>query len=205
MPKLIAHHTRAKRSRLLLAAVIAMLGVAVVAGPAAAAVPDHGATMQCRYKSVADDAYPTYYWGGILRRIEMTPPTMYSINGTRQTVGWRFTVERIRYDLYPQEPVWSATYTSGLQLSVNGATPSTPAQFEPMGVKVNLPALSDPENSSWNDVYYRVTLTRVWYRPGGAVSKVARSVMSRYQNYQDGEYGWTQKGPCPGGHSIFVN
>ncbi len=205
MPKMIAHHRPAFRSSLFLAALIAMLGTVVVAGPVAAAVPDHGATMQCRYKTVPDDAYPTYYWGGILKRIDITPPTMYSINGSQQTVGWRFTVQRIRYDQYPAEPVWTTTYTSGLQLSLNGASPTTPAPFEPMGVKVNLPALSDPDSYSWNDVFYRVTLTRVWYRPGGAIRKVARSVMSRYQNYQDGEYGWTERGPCPGGHSIFVH
>ena len=48
-----------------------------------------------------------------------------------------------------------------------------------MGVKVGLPKLSDPDQYTWNDVYYRVKLTRVWYRPSGTIAKVVKELMSR--------------------------
>jgi hypothetical protein len=201
MPHISDNRRIAFRNPLLLAMLVATLGTAVVAAPAAAKIVDHGATAACYYKTVADDAYPAYYWGGILKRINVTPPTMYSINSSNQSVAWRFTIERMRQDLYPLPPEWKTTYTSGLQLSI--ASPTSAADFTAMGVKVDLPKLSDTSEYTWNNVYYRVRLTRVWYRPSGSIAKVVKDVMSRTQVYEDGEFGYTQGNLCAGGRSIF--
>jgi hypothetical protein len=203
MNKILVSRRLTFRAPVFIAALVATLGTGFAAAPAVAAIPNHGATLACHYKTVPDDAYPAYYWGGILKRIAVTPPTMYSINSSNQTVAWRFTVQRMRQDLYPEPPQWKTTYTSGLQLSI--ASPNTQAPFTPMGVKVNLPTLSDTENYTWNNIYYRVKLTRVWYRPNGNIQKVVKDVMSHAKIYQDGEFGYTDGSLCPGGRSIFVN
>jgi hypothetical protein len=203
MPNILDNQGLAFRAPLFLATLVAMLGSVLAVAPAAAAVHDHGATAACYYNSVPDDAYPAHYWGGILKRIAVTPPTMYSINSSNQTVAWRFTIERMRQDLYPEPPHWKTTYMSGLQASI--ASPTVPGDFTPMGVKVDLPKLSDPDEYTWNDVGYRVRLTRVWYRPSGTIAKVVKQLMSRAQIYEDGDYVYTDGNFCPGGWSIFVN
>ena len=202
MPTRHLNPRRAFGAPLLLAATLVITGTVTSVAPVMAATRDHGSTVACRYKTVPDDAYPTYYWGGILKRIDVTPPTMYSINGANQSVAWRFTVERMRQDLYPAPPESRTTYTSPLERAT--ASPDTRAEFTPTGVKVNLPVLSDPENYSWNDVYYSVTLKLYWFRHDGSVRKLVTVPITRYQHYEDGEYGWTE-GACAGGHSIFVN
>ena len=86
---------------------------------------------------------------------------------------------------------------SGLQLSI--ASPSESGPVHSDEVTGQPPTLSDPENHDWNFVYYRVRLTRVWYGPNGNIQKVVRDVMSRYENYEDGE----REGGAPPGRPLF--
>jgi hypothetical protein len=175
------------------------MGLAIGSAPALAASGDRGAVVVCNYKYLGDDSI---YWGGILKQIEVNPPRLYALNASTANVGWRFIVERLRTDqLSPA--TWKQTYKSALQTAA--ASSATPAAFTTMSVKVKLPVLADPEESTWNDVYYRVTLKLFWYRADWTTQQAVTHKMKHYGNTIDGEFAWNDQGDysCPGGHAYY--
>lgn len=181
-----------------IALVVAMAAMAIAVGPIAAASGDRGSVVQCHYKYLGDDSP---YWGGKLVRIDVTPPTMYSLRAGAQTVAWRFKVERI---IFWGSDTWKQTYSSPRQYG--SATGSVAAAFTTMGVGVSLPRIPRGTEGDWNDVYYRVTLALFWYRPDDTIQQKVVHKMVHYENYRDGEYTWPDKGDysCPGGHSAYT-
>jgi hypothetical protein len=176
------------------------IGLAIGSAPVLAASGDRGAVVICNYKYLGDDSP---YWGGILMRIDVNPPRLYALNSSTANVGWRFIVERQRFDQPASPAPWKQTYKSPLQTAHASAT--TAAVFTTMGVKVGLPVLADPAESSWNDVYYRVTLKLFWYRADRTIQQAVIHKMKHYENSIDGEYAWSDQGDysCPGGHSNY--
>jgi len=176
------------------------IGLAIGSAPVLAASGDRGAVVICNYKYLGDDSI---YWGGILKRIDVNPPRLFALNPSTANVGWRFIVERQRFDQFVSPAPWKQTYKSPLQTAQASST--TAALFTTMGVKVGLPVLADPEESSWNDVYYRVTLKLFWYRADGTIQQAVVHKMKHYLNWIDGEYVWNDQGDysCPGGHSNY--
>lgn len=193
------------RTRHPTAAALALAITAVmilVSAPVAAASGDRGALAVCTYRDLSEDSIPRY-WGGILTHIDVNPPTMYRLNSSTATAGWRFIVERQRFEKSYTE--WKETYRSPIQSAV--ASSNTPAAFTTMSVGVKLPKILDPENYSWNEVYYRISLKLYWYRADGTLQRVVSHQMKHYDNWVHGEYGWSDKGDysCPGGHANFVD
>jgi hypothetical protein len=196
-------HDRVAKSlvRSTVATVLALaIGLAVSSAPVLAGSGDRGALAICNYKLLGDDSP---YWGGILKRIDVNPPRLYALNSSTANVGWQFIVERQRFDQPARPAPWKQTYKSPLQTAP--ASPTTAAAFTTMGVKVGLPALADPEESSWNDVYYRVTLKLFWFRADWTTQQALVHKMKHYENWIDGGYAWSDTGDysCPGGHSYY--
>ncbi|MEP7361573.1 MAG: hypothetical protein ABI744_08340 [Chloroflexota bacterium] len=180
--------------------VVFAIGLAVGSAPVLAASGDRAAVVICNYKYLGDDSI---YWGGILKRIDVSPPRLYALNSSTANVGWRFIVERQRFDQQVSPAPWKQTYKSTLQTAQ--ASPTVAAPFATMTVKVRLPVLTDPQEYSWNEVYYRVTLKLFWYRADGTTQQAVTHKMKHYENWIDGHYGWSAKGDysCPGGHSNY--
>jgi hypothetical protein len=178
------------------------IGLAIGSAPVLAASGDRGALAICNYKYLGDDSI---YWGGILKRIDVNPPRLYALNSSTAKVGWRFIVERQRFDQGVSPAPWKQTYKSPLQTAPASAT--TAASFTTMSVKVKLPVLVDPEEYSWNEVYYRVTLKLFWYRANGTTQQAVVHKMKHYENRIDGEHAWNDTGDysCPGGHSNYTD
>jgi hypothetical protein len=176
--------------------------LAIGSAPVLAASGDRGAVVICNYKYLGDDSP---YWGGILKRIDVKPPRLYALNSSTATVGWRFIVERQNFSGPVHPATWKQTYRSPIQTAQ--AASMTAASFTTMGVKVKLPALADPEENSWNDVYYRVTLKLFWYRADGTIQQSVVHKMKHYENWRDGEYSWSDTGDysCPGGHAYYTD
>jgi hypothetical protein len=178
----------------------AVICLAVGSAPVLAASGDRGALAICGYKYLGDDSP---YWGGILKRIDVDPPRLYALNSNTATVGWRFIVERQRFDQSFTD--WKQTYKSPIQTATASST--TPAAFTTMGVKVTLPTLADDWEGDWNDVYYRVKLKLFWYRADGSTQQAVVHKMKHYENRRDGEHAWYDTGDysCPGGHSVYTD
>jgi hypothetical protein len=176
------------------------IGLAIGSAPVLAASGDRGAVAICSYKDLGEDSN---YWGGVLKRIDVDPPRLYALNSKTATVGWRFIVERQRFD--QSFTGWKQTYKSPIQTAP--ASPTTAAAFSTMGVKVKLPTLAADWEGDWNDVYYRVTLKLFWYRADGSVQQAVVHKMKHYENRIDGEYAWNDSGDysCPGGHSVYTD
>jgi hypothetical protein len=187
------------RSTVLTIAAVA-IGLAVGSAPVLAGSGDRGAIAICSYEYLGDDSP---YWGGILRRIDVNPPRLYALNSATATVGWRFIVERQRFD--QSFTGWKQTYKSPLQTA--HASSTTAAGFATMGVKVKLPTLADDWAGDWNDVYYRVALKLFWYRADGSTQQVVVHKMKHYLNRIEGEDAWNDSGDysCPGGHSVYTD
>ena len=159
------------------------IGLVICSAPVLAASGDRGAVVICNYKYLGDDSE---YVGGILKRIDVDPPRLYALNSKTATVGWRFIVERQRFDQEVNPAPWKQTYKSPLQTA--RASLTTAAAFTTMGVKVKLPVLSDPENYNWQAVNYRVTLKLFWYRANGTTQQAVTHQMKHYENWLDGAY-----------------
>ena len=196
---MLRHKAAISVTRSTVATILALaIGLAIGSAPALAASGDRGAVVICNYKYLGDDSP---YWGGILERIDVKPPRLYALNSSTATVGWRFIVERQRFD--QSFTGWKQTYKSPLQTAQASLT--TAAPLTTMGVKVKLPALAPDWSGDWNDVYYRVKLKLFWYRANGTIQQALTHKMNHYENWIDGELGWMPKGDysCPGGHSIY--
>ena len=183
------------------ATIIALaMGLAIGSAPVLAASGDRGALVNCNYHYLGDDSI---YWGGILKRIDVNPPRLYALNSSTAKIGWRFIVERQNFNGPVSPAPWKQTYKSPLQTAPASST--TAAAFTTMGVKVKLPSLTDPEENSWNDVYYRVTLKLFWFRANGTTQQAVTHKMNHYSYALDGESGWALKGDysCPGGYSYY--
>jgi hypothetical protein len=195
----MAHHKAAVSViRSTLATVLAVaIGLAISAAPVLSATGDRGAVVICNYKYLGDDSV---YVDGILKRIDVIPPRLYALNSSTASVGWRFVVERLRQDQGWPAP-WKQTYKSPLQTAEASLT--TAAAFTTMGVKVKLPVLADPENYTWQDVNYRVTLKLFWYRANGTTQQAVTHQMKHYEYWLVGASAWTPKraAECPGGRS----
>lgn len=155
-------------SRLSRVVVLALIGLAVGAGPAAtpaaAGVLDHGAIANCRY-NVTEGG--TYGWTeALLKKFAVRPPVMPRPAGAA-SVGWRFVVER---SLDRENTPWRLIYRSPLQRAAKSA------DLTPMSVNVSVPPDSDTPNGQ-SYVLYRVTLKMFWYRSDGSVqTKVSHLV-----------------------------
>jgi hypothetical protein len=198
---MLRHKAAVSLIRSTVASIVALaVGLAIGSAPVLAASGDRGAVVICNYKYLGDDSI---YWGGILKRIDVNPPRLYALNASTATVAWRFIVERQRFDQSVSPAPWKQTYKSPLQKAQ--ASPTAAAPFTTMSVKVMLPALADPENFTWNEVYYRVTLKLFWYRADGTIQQAVIHKMKHYENWIDGDYVWSDQGDysCPGGHSNY--
>jgi hypothetical protein len=176
------------------------IGLAIGSAPVLAASGDRGAVAICNYRYLGDDSP---YWGGILKRIDVNPPRLYALNSSTATVGWRFIVERQRFD--QSFTAWKQTYKSPLQTAQASST--TAAPLTTMGVRVKLPTLAADWEGDWNDVYYRVTLKLFWNRADGTIQQAVVHKMKHYENVIDGEHAWNDNGDysCPGGHSAYTD
>ncbi|MEP7380015.1 MAG: hypothetical protein ABI725_10700 [Chloroflexota bacterium] len=198
---MLRHKAAISVIRSAVASIVAVaIGLAIGSAPVLAASADRGALVICNYKYLGDDSI---YWGGILKRIDVSPPRLYALNSSTANVGWRFIVERQRFDQQVSPAPWKQTYKSTLQTAQ--ASPTVAAPFATMTVKVRLPVLTDPQEYSWNEVYYRVTLKLFWYRADGTTQQAVTHKMKHYENWIDGEYVWSANGDysCPGGHSNY--
>lgn len=147
-------------SRLSRVVVLALIGLALGAGPAAtpaaAGVIDHGAIASCRY-NVTEGG--TYGWTeALLRKIAVRPPVMPKPVGAT-SVGWRFVVER---SLDGENGPWRVISRSPLQRAAKSA------DFTPMRVWVTVPSDNNTPNGQ-SSVRYHVTLKMFWYRADGSV------------------------------------
>lgn len=155
-------------SRLSRVVVLALMGLALGAGPAAppaaAGVLDHGAIANCRY-NVTEGG--TYGWTeALLRKIAISPPVMPKPAGAA-SVGWRFVVKR---SLDRANTPWRVIYRSPLQRAAKSAG------FTPMRAWVNVPSDNNTPNGQ-DSVWYQVTLKMFWYRSDGSVqTKVSHLV-----------------------------
>ena len=152
----------------LVAALVMSVATLSIAAPvsAAPALNNYGSTVTCRYQVT-------------LKKLVVTPPTMYGKNGT-QLVGWRFIVKR---SLDGWNTPFVETYRSPIQK--RQATTSTPADFDTMRVGVNVPTSVDDQA----DVWYRVTLKIFRFAPDGSVASSASSKFTDYTTLVAGEYG----------------
>jgi hypothetical protein len=162
------------RGPVVVALVLAMLGTALGVAPAAAADPDYGSKFKCRYRTVDGPGLAT----GDLKKIVITPPTVYSIAKT-QTVGWRFILRRIRR---VDETSLVTFYRSPIQRAT--ASRNTPAPFTKMSYAV--PSLA-PE---YDFDTYDATLKLIWYRSDGTKQQTVRHWIGSKWIYVDGELIW---------------
>jgi hypothetical protein len=142
-----------------------------------------GAT--CRYV-VLESGSRGSEW--LLKRIDVRPPRMRSV-GSRQRVGWRFSVQRSS-----DEQVWKTTYKSPVQKAT--AYSGADASFTAMGVPVSVPA------GSYNEPAYRVRVTMFWYGSDGNVLGTARHGVDYYRFVDDGEASHTEWDWCLGDVAI---
>jgi hypothetical protein len=138
---------------------------------AAPAPNNYGSTVTCRYQVTDGDQ--------LLNKLVVTPPTILAKHGTQQ-VGWRFVVRR---SLDRWNTPWVVTYRSNVQK--RHATTSTPADFDTMRVRVNVP--NNVENQQ--HVWYKVTLNIFWYTSDGSVGSTASSKFTDYSTHVAGEDG----------------
>jgi len=160
------------RSRFALMTIGAMALTASAAGPAAAASAatttppaDYGARVNCNYRVIEGGKYG--WTQAKLKTFGVKPPTLYSSTSGRQTVGWRFYVER---NLDQEDGSWKVTYRSPIQKRT--ATQSTAASFDPMQVEVALPNVEDESS-----VFYHVTLVMFVYNKKGSIVSRATYLM----------------------------
>jgi hypothetical protein len=180
---------RRAASRLVLGLLPGALLLAPLAGQAsAAALPDHGSTVRCRYHTNAD---PNWSFTAQFRRIVVTPPRMLSKSGGRQTVGWQFAVSRLIDE--GTSSVSTTTYTSKIQKAV--ATTTRAAAFDNMRVGVTVPT----GDWSKSQVQYRILVTLFWYRANGSVQSTASYLISSsYTYYVNGTWWDDSWNYCPG-------
>jgi hypothetical protein len=176
-----------------LAVAVAVLAVLLAAGPVFADIElghrghvgwhklidtEERAGASCIYKTLIEepsgDSELTTYWEGRLKWVAVRPPKVRAILG-RQTVGWRFIVQRAR----PGTPTvdsaaWKTTYRSPIQKA--RATDEQPAAFTSMGVAIRVPESSRTENNH----IYRVIVKMFWFRSDGSVQGSARHLVSWY-------------------------
>jgi len=166
----------------------ALMAVAAVAGPAAAAttppMSDYGNTVECRYR--AGGHGPAYDFK--LKRLVVTAPVVYAQKPT-QTVGWRFVVTRAEW--WGTDP-WKVTYRSPIQKGT--ATTTKAAAFTTKTVDVQLPNV---ENT--RALYYHVTLKLFWYRADGSVQSKTSYLMPWMKWIQNGHYYSDYDDVCQGG------
>ena len=199
------------RRAMIMSAVVAVLALVVTATPVAADTElgqsgqvgqhslrdndvDHPGVI-CRSKTVASGP------GGyerLLKRSEVRPPRMRSV-GSYQRVGWRFIVQRLRK--WSDEQVWKTTYRSPVQKAT--AYSGVNASFDPMDVAVDVPA------DSYNDPFYRVRVTMLWYRADGSVSGSARHSVDYYGTTIDGDpsfvQSWADGDYCTGYEAVHAD
>lgn len=147
-----------------------------------------GGEARCRYAATQVGRFG--WTEARLRRIVVTPPTVYGT--TRgQTVGWRFVVQRSI-----DGGAWSLTYRSPVQTAT--ASPSRAASFSKLDVDVALPR--PPAGADWDlwDVHYRVTLKTFWYRADGTVEQRSSHRFERHSIYVDGVLHDTWAETCQG-------
>jgi hypothetical protein len=183
------------RSRLALTLIGALALATTAAAPVAAAAntsktppPDYGSTVACKYHTNEDT---NWSFKAKFRRIVVTPPQMFATSG-RQTVGWRFVVERGISLYYGDEPTtWTVTYTSPTEKRV--ATTTRAAAFDSMRVGVTVP------KGDWDasDVEYQVKLQMFRYGANGSVHSKTSYLMPTYELYVNGE-DWDQESLCLG-------
>jgi hypothetical protein len=137
--------------------------------------------VKCVFRTLSES---NIHWEGGLARIDVRPPKMKAVSG-RQTVGWRFIVQRSK-DHGP----WKVTYRSPIQKAK--ATTTTLASFSKMSIKVNVPAASRHENRH----FYRVNVKMFWYRSNGTVQGTARHRVDWYQDVIKGLTYWPEPGGC---------
>ncbi|HUR16567.1 MAG TPA: hypothetical protein VMZ33_04735 [Candidatus Limnocylindrales bacterium] len=167
----------------LAAAALPMAAGSVAAG--GAQPPDHGAGVRCKYTTDADT---NWAFRTPLRRIAVLPPEIYA-RTARQTVGWRFLVNRLIDE--GENPQWQVTYPSSLQRG--SATSTQPANFDTLRVGVTVPRnVEDRRN-----VTYTVTLKMYWFRADGSVASKASILLDDYTQYLNGE-NWGGDDHCPG-------
>ena len=156
----------------------ALIGLALVAGPAAApaaaGVLDYGAIANCRY-NVTEGG--TYGWTeALLKKIAISPPTIAKQTGTK-SVGWRFVVERsLNGDVTP----WRVIYRSPLQRAGSSAGLSI------MRVYIHVPSENDLPNAQ-SFVWYRVILKMFRYTADGSVQTKVVHVMNDMHVNVDGD------------------
>jgi len=147
-------------SRLTRSLVLSLLGLAIVAGPAApsaaAGVIDYGAIAKCHY-TVTESSQGV--WNeALFKKLAVLPPTIAKTAGT-SSVGWRFLVGR---SLNRANGPWQVTYRSPVQHAESSAG------LTPMRVVVIVPPGSATPYGR-DAVWYRVTLKMFWYGPDGSV------------------------------------
>jgi hypothetical protein len=142
---------------------------------AGAGQPSYGIkeSPKCRYEATAGGRYG--WTEARLRRIAVPPPLLYAVRA-RQTVGWRFVVQRSI-----ENGPWTVTYRSPIQKST--AYSDRPASFTKMVVDVKLPAVDDK-----NDVEYRTLMKMFWYRSDGTTEYKVSDLAEYYELFVDGRY-----------------
>ena len=159
------------------AMVLALVAVAIAAGPVAAATPptsDYGNTVECRYRTSGHG--PAYDWR--LKRFVVTPPVLYAKQQS-QVVSWRFVVERSIW--MPGAGPWEVTYRSPIEKRT--ATRTVSAAFTTHDVDVVLPNVENKDATQ-----YRVTLKFAWYHADGSVGSRASYLMPWMKSMQYGKY-----------------
>lgn len=181
-------------SRLTRTVVLALIALAVLAGPAATAaqagVIDYGAVANCRYRVTAE--YQGTWTKAVLKRIAVEPPTIAKTAGTK-SVGWRFLVQR---SLDRGNTPWVVTYRSPIQRA------SSSAGLTPMRVGVSVPA-EDQSPNGRDHIYYQVILKMFWYRADGSVQNKVTHVMNDMNVFVADEQ-WTDS-VCQGAHQQYVD
>ena len=120
--------------------------------------------------------------------IKVRPPVMKAIS-TKQTVGWRFVVQRSE-DHGP----WETTYRSPIQKAT--AYSNSAAAFSAMRIKVIVPP---PSSQFSNRHHYRVIVKMMWYRADGSQRGSARHLVDFYREKVDGEvFPGEEDGSCQG-------
>lgn len=154
----------------LLTAIVTAAALAMpMASASATPTPNnYGSTVTCRYEVTQEGRLG--WTEALLKKIVVQPPTIYAKNGAQQ-VGWQFVVKR---SLDRWDTPWVETYRSIVQK--RQATTSTPADFDAMRVRVNVPTDVEDQQHVW----YQLTLKVVWYAVDGRVGSKASSRFSDY-------------------------
>ncbi|HEY8135223.1 MAG TPA: hypothetical protein VIF08_04220, partial [Candidatus Limnocylindrales bacterium] len=147
-------------SRLTRFVALSVIGVALVAGPAAttasAGVLDYGAIARCKY--AVTQSHNGTWTEALLKRIVVRPPTLPAMT-TMDSVGWRFVILR---SLDRENTPYVITYRSPLQRAPRSA------DFTPMRHKLHVPAEADTPNGR-SFVSYQVMLKFYWYKADGSL------------------------------------